>query len=246
MNDGPAYERMVNELREAIHSGELAGRLPSLTSLGDQYGVAPAIARRAVEILRAEGLISHTRQGARPYVRQFQRITRRSPGRLSRDQWGAGKAIQDADTGIRPRAVDVNVGETPAPANVAEALGVELGAPVLTRARRFAVEDRPVQLSTSYLPLDFADTRLAYTDVGAGGTYARLAELGHEPVRFVEKVTARAPRPGEVEGLELPSAVGVVVLEIVRRAYTETGRCVEVNMMILDATAYDLEYTFTA
>lgn len=246
VNDGPVYERMVNEMREAILTGELVGRLPSLVSLGDQYGTAPAIARKAVDILRAEGLITHTRQGARPYVRQFQRITRRSPGRLSREQWGTGQAIQDADTGIRPRLVDVTVGETPAPAFVAEALGVESGAAVLTRARRFVVEERPVQLATSYLPLDFADTRLAYTDVGAGGTYARLAELGHAPVRFVERATARAPRPDEVDRLELPSAVGAIVVEIVRYAYTEAGRCVEVNRMILDATAYDLEYEFTA
>ncbi|MGI5182220.1 GntR family transcriptional regulator [Dactylosporangium sp. CA-152071] len=246
MNDGPAYGRMVDELREAIRSGELTGRLPSLISLADRYGVAPAIARKAVDILRAEGLITHTRQGARPYVRQFQRITRRSPDRLSREQWGAGKAIQDADTGIRPRAVDVTVGETPAPHDVAEALGVEPGAPVLTRDRRFLVEQRPVQLATSYLPLDFADTRLAYTDVGAGGTYARLAELGHAPARFVERVTARVPRPDEVERLGLASAVGTVVLEIVRHAYTDAGRCVEVNRMILDATTYDLEYAFPA
>lgn len=246
MSEGPAYERMANELREAILSGELSGRLPSLNSLGEQYDVAPAIARRAVDILRAEGLVSHTRQGARPHVRQFTRITRRSPGRLAREQWGGGKPIQDADTGGRARYVDVAVGEAPAPSYVAAALGVDDGVPVLTRTRRFAVDDRPVQLSTSFLPLDFADTRLAYTDVGAGGTYARLAELGHAPARFVEKVTARSPRPDEVERLELASAVGAIVLEIVRYAYTEAGRCVEVNRMVLDATAYDLEYEFAA
>ncbi len=247
-NDGPqpAYERMANDMREAILANTLTGRLPSLNALAGLYNVAPATARKAVDILRAEGLITHTRQGARPYVRRFQRITRRSPGRLSREHWGAGHAIQDADTGTRPRAVDVTVGETPAPADVADALGVEPGTPVLTRVRRFLVEQRPVQLATSYLPLDFADTRLAYTDVGPGGMYARLAELGHAPARFVEGVTARAPRPDEVERLELPSAVGAVVLEVVRRAYTDADRCIEVNRMILDATAYDLEFEFTA
>lgn len=201
--------------------------------------------RRAIEVLRGEGLVV-TRHGSGTYARVFQRITRSSPGRLARQHWGAGKAIQDADTGIRPRAVDVIVGETPAPVSIADALGVEPGAPVLYRSRRFVVDGRPVQLATSYLPLDFADTRLAYTDVGPGGTYARLAELGQAPARFTETITARAPMPDEVERLDLGTSLGAVVFEITRQAYTEAGRCIEVNRMVLDASAYQLEHHFAA
>lgn len=244
--DQPAYERLASELRTAILSGELTGRLPSLAGLTQRYDTTPDVARRAVEILRAEGLVV-SRQGAGSYVRLFQRIVRSSPDRLAREHRDAGHAIQDIDTGSRPRAVDVVVGEQPAPDHVAEALGVEQGTAVLTRSRRFVVEGRPVQLSTSYLPLDIAaDSRLAYTDVGPGGTYGRLAELGHEPVRFTERLTARAPRPDEVDRLELGSSVGATVIEITRHAYTNAGRCVEVNRMVLDATAYELEYHFTA
>lgn len=36
------------------------------------------------------------------------------------------------------------------------------------------------------------------------------------------------------------------VIAITRRALTESGRSVEVNMMVLDATAYLLEYQFDA
>lgn len=245
MNDGPAYERVTDELRDAILNEELTGRLPSLAGLATRYGVTTDVARRAVEVLRGEGLLV-TRQGSGTYVRLFQRITRSSPGRLARAHWGAGKAIQDADTGIRPRTVDVVVGETPAPAYVADAFGIAPGDPVLTRSRRFVVDARPVQLAMSYLPLDFADTRLAYTDIGAGGTYARLDELGFGPARFTERLVARAPLPDEVERLELGSSAGAIVVEIVRYAYTEAGRCVEVNRMVLDASAYTLEYDFSA
>ena len=181
------------------------------------------------------------------YVRRFDRIRRSSPDRLSAQHWGAGQAIQNHDTGTRPRTVDVVVSETPAPDYVATALGVQPGEAVLSRSRRFLVEGRPVQLATSYLPLDIVGgTRVAYTDVGPGGTYARLAELDYAPVRFTERLTARAPRPEEVERLELESSVGALVVEIVRYAYTEAGRCVEVNRMTLDATAYELEYHFTS
>jgi GntR family transcriptional regulator len=242
---GPAYERLAAQLRAAILAGEVGPRLPSLQGLAQRYSVTVDVTRRAVELLRAEGLVV-TRHGAGSFVRAFERIVRSSPDRLTREQWSSGRAIQDADTGTRPRAVDVTVGETPASEYVAEALGVRAGEPVLTRTRRFFVEQRPVQLSTSYIPLDFADTRLAYTDVGPGGMYARLAELGYAPTRFVERLTARAPMPEEVERLTLGSSVGVVVLEITRYAFTEAERCVEVNRMVLDATAYELEYEFTA
>jgi GntR family transcriptional regulator len=118
---------------------------------------------------------------------------------------------------------------------------------VLTRARRFTVEDRPVQLATSYLPLDVTGgTRIERKDPGPGGIYARLAEIGHAPVRFTERVTARAPRPEEADGLALESPVAGQVIEIVRHAYAADDRCVEVTVMVLDASAYELEYHFTA
>lgn len=244
MNDGPAYERVLAELRDAILDGEIVGRIPSLRVLAARYGTTVDAARRAVEVLRGEGLLV-TRQGSGTFARVFQRIRRSSPGRLAREQWGTGRAIQDADTGIRPRTVDVIVGESPAPGFVAEAFGIEPGDPTLTRSRRFLVEHRAVQLAISYLPLDFADTRLAYTDIGAGGTYMRLTELGHAPVRFVERLTARAPLPDEVERLEFGTSTGVIVFEITRWAYT-VDRCIEVTRMVLDASAYELDYAFPA
>src|SRR5207248_8676529 len=88
--DGPAYERMARQLRAAILAGELTGRLPSLDALSARHGVTRDVARRAVEILRGEGLVV-THQGRGTYVRVFERIVRRSPARLSRDQWGGGR-----------------------------------------------------------------------------------------------------------------------------------------------------------
>src|SRR2546423_980682 len=76
--------------------------------------------RRAIEVLHSEGLVA-TGHGADTYVRRFERILRVSPDRLAHERWGAGKAIQNHDTGTRPRTVDVVVGEQPAPDYVAEA-----------------------------------------------------------------------------------------------------------------------------
>jgi len=77
-----------------------------------------------------------------------------------------------------------------------------------------------------------------------GGIYARLAELGHAPATFTEYLRARMPHPDETDRLDLPD--GTPIIEITRHAHTETGDCIEVNRMILDGTAYLLDYTFPA
>ncbi|GAB2571771.1 hypothetical protein GCM10027168_00580 [Streptomyces capparidis] len=77
-----------------------------------------------------------------------------------------------------------------------------------------------------------------------GGIYARLAELGHEPVRFREEVRCRMPTAQESARLALPA--GTPVVDLCRTAYTAGGSPVEVNLMTLDASSYILEYEFGA
>ena len=57
-----------------------------------------------------------------------------------------------------------------------------------------------MQPAASYLPVDLArGTAAMFTDTGSGGTYARLAESGNEPVTFVVDLRCRAPHPEEVK-----------------------------------------------
>jgi GntR family transcriptional regulator len=101
-------------------------------------------------------------------------------------------------------------------------------------------------LATSYLPAELVrGSAITQQDTGPGGTYARLAELGHAPTHFREDLRARMPQPEETDALDLPSA-GTPVIDIVRTAYTDAGQPVEVNEMTLDASAYILRYDFTA
>jgi len=242
----PAYRRILGELRSRILSGDLppGAKLPSVRELAQQYGVPNGTAARAVAELRAEGRVI-SKHGAGVYVREFREIRRSSPSRLARERWVRGVPIQDADTGDRTRAVDVEVGEQPAPDWVAHALDVDPGSPVAFRSRRFVVDERFVQLATSYLPVDLVrGTAIMHTNPGKGGIYARLIELGHAPVTFSEELRCRMPLPDEIDRLQLPD--GTPVIEITRHAFQADGRCVEVNRMILDATAYVLDYTFSA
>jgi GntR family transcriptional regulator len=241
-----AYRQIADDILAKIRSGELrAGdRLPSTSELMARYKVAKTTVAAAMDALRASGAIV-TRQGAGAFVREFRTIRRSSPRRLARQRWESGQMIQDADTSERTRVVDVVVTVDRAPGWVTVPLGLEPDDDVLSRSRRFMVDDRPVQLATSYYPADLArGTAIALTDTGPGGAYNRLADLGQGPTHFTEYLRSRMPTAAETQDLALPA--GTPVLEITRHAFTAEDRCVEVNRMILDGSSYVVDYSFTA
>jgi GntR family transcriptional regulator len=240
----PDHRRLLDELRQLILSGEYAAgtKLPSYRELSELYGIDKNVVERVVGELRGSGLVE-TRHGSGTYVRGFRAIPRSSPGRLAKQRWLGGETIQDTED--RRRELDTQTGEAPAPDWAATALGLAPGTTAAFRDRRYTVDGRPVQLATSYLPVEIArGTQIMHTNTGPGGTYARLAELGYQPVYFTEFVRARMPLPEESQRLELPA--GTPVLQVTRHAYAGSGRCVEVNRMILDGMSYLLDYSFPA
>ncbi|MBV6701118.1 GntR family transcriptional regulator [Kitasatospora aureofaciens] len=243
----PKYQRIADSLRAAIDAGEYrAGdRLPGENDLMDEYGVARMTARQALGVLQSEG-IAEARRGAGVFVRDFRPLRRRGIQRLAQGQWGSGRSIWSADIDKRTLVVDqVSVTQQGAPDHVARVLGVDPGAPMCVRHRRFVLDGKPVLLSTSYLPAGLvAGTAITREDTGPGGTYARLAEIGAKPVHFREEVRSRMPSAEEGTRLEL--SAGTPVILICRTAFADEGQVVELNEMILDAASYVLEYDFDA
>ncbi|MGV9893348.1 GntR family transcriptional regulator [Streptomyces tendae] len=243
----PKYQRIADTLREAIRSGEYGpgDRLPGENDLMAMHGVARMTARQALSVLRDEG-VAEARKGAGVFVREFRPLRRRGIQRLAQQQWGNGRSIWSAD--IENRSLDVDqvaVSEEAAPDGVAAVLDLADGETVCVRRRRFVLDGKPVLLATSYLPASLvAGSAITQEDTGKGGTYARLAELGHGPVHFREEIRSRMPSKGEAN--QLGMAAGTPVIVICRTAFTDEGRAVEINEMKLDAASYVLEYDFDA
>ncbi|MER7520745.1 GntR family transcriptional regulator [Streptomyces sp. NPDC126499] len=245
----PKYQRIADELRTAIQSGTFApgDRLPGENDLMSTYDVARMTARQALSVLRDEGL-AEARRGAGVFVRSFRPVRRRGIPRLGRDQWGNGRSVWSADIEDRALVVD-QIEVTPAaPAGPRVAGILGLGSPdepVCVRSRRFVLDGKPVLVSVSYLPAALAaGTAVTEPDTGPGGTYARLAERGHGPVRFREEIRCRMPTAEESARLAL--GPGTPVILISRTAVTEAGAAVEFNEMTLDSASYVLEYDFDA
>jgi GntR family transcriptional regulator len=247
------YAQLADTLRAAISSGDFppGAQLPSERSLAAQYGVSPQTVRQALALLKEEGLVE-ARATAGVFVREpvvrepFAPIRRHGIQRLARDRWGSGASIWSTDEG-RDLVVDQLVvdEEATAPDHIATALELQAGETVCVRSRRFVVAGRPVLLSRSYLPQTLVGgSQITQPDTGPGGTYARLAELRAMPIHFREELRVRPPEQEEVERLGL--SVGDPVIQLVRTAWAERKRPVEVNEMVLDARSYVLDYEFDA
>jgi GntR family transcriptional regulator len=246
----PEYLQVADALRTAIRAGEWppGSVMPSEPELAARYGVTRAIVNRAISVLRTEGLVRPER-GRGTTVNELPVIRREAVARQRREVREAGQARGAFDGELRRLGLtsrsDVETGQVPAPAAVAALLGVEESTPVLARRRRMYANDTPVQLATSYLPLDIAaDTPLASIDPGPGGTYSRLADLGYEPASYTEVVHVRPPDDAEAQFLRMDPDQRVITIQ--RTARTGAGRTVEVNEITLPAHQWELVYEWPA
>jgi GntR family transcriptional regulator len=241
----PRYWLIATGLREGIESGRYppGARLPGENDVMREQGVARATARQALAQLVNWGL-AEARKGSGIYVRDFRPIVRDGISRLGRSSWPSGNSVWAAETEGRNLAVDqVEVSEADAPDHIRFLLALPEGARTVLRSRRYVLDGKPALLSRSWLPAAIAaGTPIAQPDTGPGGTYARLAELGHAPDRFREDLRSRMPQPAEIERLEI--APGTPVVEICRVALDATGTPVEVNEMTADSSAYIFRYEF--
>jgi len=53
----PLHEQLAGILRTRISSGELTGRIPSIKSLAQEYGVSHRTVERALSTLKQEGAV---------------------------------------------------------------------------------------------------------------------------------------------------------------------------------------------
>jgi GntR family transcriptional regulator len=248
-DDKPPYRQIAGMLRKAITAGDLTagGRLPSESALIDHFGVARMTVRQAVQELRSEGLVI-SEHGRGVFVRPAPPIRRLASDRFARRHRARGKAaftVEAEKSGYTPQVDNITVGRQKPDSAVAERLRIPSDQEIVVRSRRYLANGRPVETAVSYIPAAFAEgTQIEQVDTGPGGIYARLEDNGHVLARFTEEVGARMPTPEERRQLEV--GPGVPVLTVVRTAYDSNDVAVEVCDTVKVASAYLLEYDFSA
>ena len=241
--------RIADDIRQKIQTGAYApgSQLPTYDELATEYQCSIAAVRRAVELLRQQGLVV-TVQGKGSFVRERPVTRRHGIERYSRRRWSQdGQAIlvaEAADQGWKASQSLRSLDTVPAPAEVAERLGIEPGTPVWMRSRVTYINDRPNQLADSYYADDVADAapRLKDEDTGPGGGFARLEEAGFVLDHIREELKTRMPIGPESVLLRLPE--GTPVVELYRTTYDTTGRPVEVMASVIAGDMASFCYDF--
>ena len=238
------YVRIAGELRDAIAAGRYAPgeQLPTLRELSDSYGVSQVTVRKAIAVLRDEGLVeSRTRLGTR--VRPRPPVHRLQADRYRRTPVPSTPFTRDQGVSWSEYRLDKRFERVAADEALAELFGVPLGEPLLARHFVFYSNDAPAQLSTSYVRWsDVGGTAVAdpIHEPWPGGTRAQLATLGIHVARVEESLTGGMPTEDEARVLRLGR--GVPVFRFTRKHVSDDGRVVEVAHPIVrraDTTVVD-------
>src|SRR4051812_32992770 len=155
------YEDIVEELRASILDGRLDSgeRLPSENELAGRYATRRPTVRKAIALLKAEGLVT-TEQGRGVFVRSKPQVRLLLSGEsVKRHRHAWPLRIQRAGGRARagPEQRLLEVARVPATEEVAQRLGTGTEASVVVRRRLFVVNGEPVARCDSYYPAEMAD-----------------------------------------------------------------------------------------
>lgn len=223
-------EALLGDVRDrGLRPGD---RLPTEAELERRYGVSRSTIRQAMNELAAEGLV-HRIQGkgtflGSPKIQHVPVLT--SYSELLRSQ------------GYRPSHRLLVSASRPAPAHVAEALGIEEGAPCRFLRRLFLADGDPVGLAETWLPREILgehDHLLEQGTIEDGSLYELLQG---EPIalrlhRAVETINPGVAEDGEA-GL-LHCEQGSPLLVIHRVTYTPEERPIEWTRLLFAGGRYE-------
>lgn len=230
------FRQIADALRAAILSGELTSgtQLPSENELKDRYGTTRVTVRKAIALLKADGLlVSH--QGKGVFVRPRPAVQLLTTGANFRLRRATGAPNYSAEAEAQGRTAEqqlLGVDQmVPAAPEIAERFRVAEGTPTVVRRLLFVVDGEPMQrVDAHYLASQFAGTAVAEAKRVKGGV-SGLIEDPEGPIRqrivqFVEDLEMRMPTPEEASVLAIPP--GVPLARVFRTMHVASGEVAEV------------------
>jgi len=212
------YEHVATVLEARIRSSLVPGELlPTERELMAEFGVSRATVRHAIRILIDRGLVYNV-QGSGTFVAdptvisKTLRLTSFSEDMRERGLVGSSRMISS-------RIVPV-----PAPAEVAVALEVAEGEPLLFIERLRLANDQPMAHEQVYVSTDLVGLDFDLIEEGAS-LYELMSTGGIHVERAAQRIGA-VNLPAEQARL-LDQAVGAAAIRVVRVSFSDRGRPVE-------------------
>ncbi len=227
------YLDVADDLRTDIAAGRV-GPLPSEADIGEAHGVSRVTVRRALELLRDEGLIT-SRRGAGWFVAADP--VRQPLGRVTTIE----SALEAA--GAKPERRVLEFGFEPAPPEIAKTLGVAADAEVLRVLRLNLANGEPFAIVTVWLPMAVG-AHVSRADVERATFYDLLPLHGVDAGRVVQTITATAS--DRIEARRLGGHAGEPLLACRRVTYDRSGDAVMVSEHRYPAQSTALEVEFPA
>lgn len=235
---------VAEALRKRIQAGDFGqyGRLPHANDLKEEYGVSRDTINRAIKLLQAEGYLESRGEGTRGVVISRSRV--RIQGITARFD------LELQKLGLIPH--EVNIDEpaiVPASSQIAGALGIDEGTPIVRRFRKQGVIQgdtvTPYRLTENFYPTALVDAALLeqmQKDNRFDAILAIKENYGKVPIRVHEDVIGRLSTSREQ--LLLNITPQTPVLEVSRISYAEDNTVVMVNKIIFVANLFVLSYDY--
>jgi DNA-binding GntR family transcriptional regulator len=231
----PLYFQIAENLKQAISDGTLkpGERLDNELDLTERLGVSRPTVRQAVQRLVDQGLVVRRRGLGTVVV---------SP-RIMRSVALTSLYDDLASSGRQPATTVLGVESLLADDEIAAALSVRVGTPVLSVERLRLADGTPLALMHNYLPdgLLRSEPRDALEKTGL---YELLRSQGVQLQAGEQMIGARKATPHEAKMLEAPR--GATVLTMARTAFDQHGTPVEHGSHAYLAERYSFRMTLVA
>jgi GntR family transcriptional regulator len=227
------YQRVREALADEIERGRRppGSRLPPERALAEHFGVSRVTLRRALDELAREGVVARSGTG---WVVASAAIGEPPNELMSFSEMAASRGLTPGgrvlDRHVRPATIDE-----------ADALGLAPGAPLFELERLRSMEDVPILIDRTRIPLSLAPG-LDEIELEGASLYEVLERrFGMRPARarFTIEAIAADERRAELLGLE----AGRPLLRCHQQTEDDTGRQIELCEMVYRGDRYRFRAT---
>lgn len=229
----PLYHQVATAIEAHIQSGTLAPGdfLENEVALAARLGISRPTARQALQELVDRGRL----------VRKRGVGTRVAPERIRRTVELTSLQSDLERAGRHPSTEVLGYETIGADADVAGALELPAGAPVVHVERLRLADGEPLAVLNNYLPSHAAPSR---EELEAHGLYEALHLRGIQPAVARQRIGARTATEAEAEILDEEPHAALLTME--RTAYDDDGKVVEFGRHIYRASRYMFDTTLFA
>lgn len=201
----PLYIQIADELRHNIEESiyQIGAQLPTEAELSARFGVNRHTLRRAIDVLRQEGLVRVDR-GRGMFVA------------AAPIPYTLGKRVRYNEAlkahGLQASYQTLRVAEIPADPSIAKRLELGIGDPVVLLERLSLADEQPISISSSYFPSQRFPGLLEQCQ--QCHSISKLFQAyGCDHVRRSTRISARSVQPRDARLLELPLNAPILLTE---------------------------------